>query len=170
MSLFDLKSLTPIEDTDAVWKDVTNNRDDCKHYQCKRMSSLFKKVYKDGTVKYCDVNRIVSYDLESSNPAIGFFSGCAIDIIDDMFPIKMPYIPDIPIKVYIREFLTDRNNGDFDTVSILYAIFPDGERKEINRYFKESENSWKEISENEMVGRQILHNDRLLKERGNRNA
>ena len=28
-----------------------------RNYQCKRMSSLFKYVYADGTVKYRDVDR-----------------------------------------------------------------------------------------------------------------
>lgn len=157
MRLLDGKPLTPIEDTDDVWIDATYKRNDGKHYQCKRMTSLFKDVYKDGTVKYSDVNRVMSYDL-NANPNIGFFSGLVSRVIDEMFPIEMPYAPeDKSIKVYTREFLTNRENGDFDTVSILYAVFPNGERKEINRYFKETKKAWKEIDSAEFSECRNMH-------------
>ena len=71
----------------------------------------------------------------------------------------MPYFPGSPIKVYCEDFLTDQKNGDFDTVGILYAIAicllreesnkADIEKIEINRFFKESEDGWKEIDETE---------------------
>lgn len=38
------KPLTPIEDTEDVWNEVHGRKDASKHYQCKRMSSLFKDV------------------------------------------------------------------------------------------------------------------------------
>lgn len=44
-------------------------------------------------------------------------------------------------------------NGGFDTVGIFYAIKPDGEKVEINRFFKESEDGWKEINEAEYIKR-----------------
>lgn len=54
--LIDGKPLTPIEDTPDIWNDLTDRQKDYTSYQCERMSSLFKDVYKDGTVKYHDVN------------------------------------------------------------------------------------------------------------------
>ena len=51
------KPLTPIEDTDDVWNLIDNHENGYISYQCKRMSSLFKDVYADGTVKYDDINR-----------------------------------------------------------------------------------------------------------------
>jgi hypothetical protein len=152
------------------WGDITDETDrqeDYKKYRSRRMNSLTKKVYKDGTVKYSDTNRFTFYDL-NANPNIGFFSGLASSVVNEMFPIEMPYAPeDKSIKVYIREFLTDRKNGDFDTVSILYAVFPNGERKEINRYFKESEEDWEEIRIDECSERVRMHYKRERKERGN---
>ena len=69
----------------------------------------------------------------------------------------MPYYPpDKPTKVYCSDFLTDRKNGDFDTVGMFYAIRPDGERIEINRFFKEGEDDWIEITEAEYGERYIL--------------
>ena len=58
--LIDGKPLTPIEDVPDVWSKITCLKN--KHtaaYQCKRMSSLFKHVYTDGTVKYNDIDRYI---------------------------------------------------------------------------------------------------------------
>ena len=77
-----------------------------------------------------------------------------------MFPITMPYMPGKPIKVYCEDFLTDKKNGDFDTVGVFYALKTEnGEqhRIEINRFFRESEDnkegSLTEISKEEYYER-----------------
>ena len=81
-----------------------------------------------------------------------------------MFPITMPYMPGKPIKVYCEEFLTDKNNGDFDTMGIFYAV-KDEKRIEINRFFREpfSEDEestefpgWVEISKEEYDKRKSI--------------
>ena len=151
--LLDGQPLTPIEDTDDVWTLCTDYEDDSDVYQCKRMSSLFKNVYSDGTVKYEDVDRVRCVDIH--NPHNTYSFGLVGKIIDEMFPIAMPYIPGKSIKVYCEEFLTDENNGDFDTVGVFYALKTEnGEQKkiEINRFFKESkccETGWIEITRRE---------------------
>ena len=151
--------LTPIEDTDDVWEKVAKNKDDGYWiYQCKRMSSLFKDVYDDGTVKYSDNNRL--YCVNINNPNDTYYSGLVRRIVDKMFPITMPYMPGTPIKVYCEDFLTDKKNGDFDTVGMFYALKTEnGEQKkiEINRFFKEpkdnEEYDWVEISKEEYIQR-----------------
>lgn len=56
--LIDGKPLTPIEDTEEVWGEPRiDSRDKSKQYQCKRMSSLFKRVAQNGSVTYSDINR-----------------------------------------------------------------------------------------------------------------
>ena len=56
--LIDGKPLTPIEDTEDVWNVCSRGKNGgVATYQCKRMSSLFKDVYPDGTVKYHDNDR-----------------------------------------------------------------------------------------------------------------
>jgi len=58
--LIEGKPLTPIEDTDDIWNNLSrfwDGDDKYTSYQCKRMSSLFKYVYADGTVKYKDINK-----------------------------------------------------------------------------------------------------------------
>jgi len=50
--LIDGKCLTPIEDTDDIWKYSFDRSDSAKVYQCKRIPSFFKEVYPDGSTKY----------------------------------------------------------------------------------------------------------------------
>lgn len=136
--------LTPIEDTDNVWN-LIHEQKDHKVYQCRRMSSLFKKVYDDGKISYNDVDRVICYEIKSDD--IPFRNGLSRNIVDGMFPITMPYIPEEkPYKVYVHEFLTDPKNGDFDTVGVICVVKPDGERVRINRYFKDAEHGYDEIS------------------------
>ena len=69
--LIDGKCLTPIEDTPDVWNEITESADGSKEYQCKRMSSLFKKVATDGTVTYSDIDRVSCANI--NNPGCTFF-------------------------------------------------------------------------------------------------
>ncbi len=154
--LIDGKPLTPIEDTEDVWNDIIDRNDEEGYicFQCRRMSSLFKYVYADGTVEYKDVNRY--YCVNINNTEVAYYSGMVTSIllvqriIDEMFPITMPYFPGKPIKVYCEDFLTDRKIG------IFYAIKPDGGKIEINRFFKESEDGWDEIDEVEYNERKTI--------------
>lgn len=157
--LIDGQPLTPIEDTGDIWNLIvcskTRGR---KKYQCKRMSSLFKDVYTDGTVKYSDTN--YSYCVDINNSRSTYFSGLVSGIVDEMFPITMPYIPDKPIKVYCEDFLVNKKNGDFDTVGVFYALKIENSKQkkiEINRFFREPEGTekgdWIEISKNEYCKR-----------------
>lgn len=140
--LIDGKVLKPIEDTEDIWSDRTYEADNYKSYQCTRMSSFFKDVYKDGTVKYHDNDRVVCVDINTGS-TYGF--GLVTRIVNEMYPITMPYFPaNNPYKVYCEDFLFDPKNGDFDTVGIFYIIKPDGEKVEINRFFK-GDDEWEEI-------------------------
>lgn len=89
--------------------------------------------------------------------------------MSELFPIYMPYVPcDKPYKVYTEDFLTDSKNGDFDTVGILYVITPQGDRIEINRYFKDGESDdipgYAEIAKEEYLERKSLANERVKSE------
>lgn len=145
--LIEHKPLTPIEDTDDVWSDISDIsglHGEEANYQCNRMSSLFKYVYADASVKYRDVDR--SYGVTAiNNSDVSYYSGLVDRIIDEMFPITMPYSPEGAIKVVCEEFLTDEENGDFDTVGVLYCIKPNGEKVLIDQFFKESDNGWDKI-------------------------
>ena len=135
--LIDGKCLTPIEDDPDIWTKVEfGENDPIQHFQCKRMSSLFKDVAEDGTVTYSDVNRVQLINKES--PDIPFRNGFGTRLIDKMYPITLPYFPaDKKFKIIVEEFLTDEKNGDFDTVGYLQLILPNGEVVDLNGYFKD---------------------------------
>lgn len=151
--LIDRKPLLPIEDT---WNLCTFGSDDgVKQYQCKRMSSLFKRVATDGTVTYSDTNRY--YGVNNDNHNVSYQSGLIDRVMGELFPITMPYIPfDKPFKVYTEDFLTDAKNGDYDTTGLLYTIDPHGNRIEINRYFKDAPVGFDEIGKEEYEERREL--------------
>lgn len=157
--LIEGKPLTPIEDTPDVWRECSWCRDDdAKQYQCSRMSSLFKTVHSNGSITYSDVDRVhVTY---ATNPTVSWSCGHARAIIDEMFPITMPYWPRAKgYMLYGEDFLLDPANGDYDTTRYFYAIDPDGQRIEINRYFAEKDGKFVEIDLEEYCERKKAAHD-----------
>lgn len=157
--------LTPIEDVDDVWDKSPRPKDGPELYQCKRMSSLFKTVKPDGSVTYDDVHRVICISL--NNHLATYRSGLVNRIINEMFPITMPYMPGEPIKVYCEDFLVNEKNGDFDTVGVFYALKTEDckeKRIEINKFFGTSEdepNKFVEISKekyDELKVRRVKYN------------
>lgn len=146
--------LTPITDDDFKGGNLIYSDEDLasmglkSEIQCPRMSSLFRKETVDGKVTYCDVNRAYSVNVET--PSDTFSCGRETNIVDEMFPIKMPYLPEKEeYKVYIQTFLADKKNGDFDTQGILYLITPEGKRIDVNRFYTEKNGEMVEISKDE---------------------
>ena len=131
--------LTPIMDTDDTWDipeiDSDSNR---RCYQCKRLTSLFKYVYNDGSIKYFDTGRFQCIDI--GNDTFPYYSSTVSKIMNDMFPFSMPYVQK-PFKVYINKFLYDPKNGDVDTFHLIYMIDSDDNKIDLNRYFKISDDS-----------------------------
>lgn len=152
--LIDGKPLTPIEDTPDIWKEcVRPYTDEYKTYQCTRMSSLFKDIYPNGDVKYHDVDRMYCVDKDRTDSG-GWHNGFIAKLIDEHYPITMPYMPyEKSMVVYCHDCLTDPANGDFDTLGVFYIIKPDGSKEEFNRFFKESKDGWTEIDEAEYMKR-----------------
>lgn len=158
--LIEGKCLTPIDDSDYNWSQVWS-RDGYTNYQCRRMSSFFKRVYEDGTVEYKDINRFVGC-YEGSKCT--YHSGLIDKVLHKMFPITMPYMPDRKsYYVYTQDFLYDVTGGDYDTVGLLYVICPDGAKIQINKFFKEDEDgkNFVEITKREYNKRKRACNIRL---------
>ena len=153
VKLLNMIPLTPIEDTEEDWNQLTwfDNNDNCEVYQCCRRSSLFKRVYKDGAVKYNDNERY--YCIEIDNPKDTYSGGGVGNILNELFPITMPYNPSVnKYKVYTDTFLAlgyEGDNTDFNTRAILYCITPDGEKVEINKFYGEKDNELQEITKEE---------------------
>lgn len=143
--LIDVKCLTPIEDTEDVWNDISRESGRTE-YQCNRMSSLFKYVLDDGTVKYHDIDRTI---VEDQNGMTWHNNG-ASRLVDKMFPLTMPYFPpNKPYRVYSEEFLVDPKNGDYDTWAYLYVVTPKGEKIELNQYWCEKDRKSVQITREE---------------------
>lgn len=143
--LIDGKVLSPIEDSEDMWERAFTRKNGNTVYGNKRMSSFFKDVSKDGKVSYSDINRC--YCVSDEDPYATWHNGFVRGIYDEMFPITMPYMPaDKPDKIVCGECLSDPKNGDYDTIAIFYIQRANGERVEVNRYFKNSEDGFKEIS------------------------
>ena len=163
--LIDLKPLTPIEDTDDIWNKVCD-RNGFTEFQCKRTSSLFKKVHAYGSVTYTDVGRYFCVNIY--DPDDTYTSGIVTQLLDELYPIEMPYMPaSNKFKVYCEEFLTDRKNGDFDTVGVIYLIKPDGEKVDVGRYFGELDGKMRRISKEVYENRRKMATDRIKKEENN---
>ena len=158
------KPLTPIEDVPESWApSLWQDKKLKEEYQCVRMTSLFKNVHMDGTVTYQDVNRVICTDQVSSTT---WHNGLADKIVNEMFPITFPYAPaDKPYKVRMNEYLTNRKNGDFDTVMYIDVTSPDGTVTPINRYFGETEDGWQELTSDEFTARYAQHLERVRKEK-----
>ena len=144
--------LTPITDTEDIWDHSGLNSDnEHESYQCKRKFSLFKEVDKDGNIKYHDNGRAYAIDIKTGNT----YSSWVCSLIDEMFPITMPYYPSVnKYKIYTEEFIAEGYTGDqtdFNTRAVLYCLTPEGEKIEINKYYADTKDSFrmKEISKGE---------------------
>ena len=159
------KPLTPIEDTEDVWEECALNNRGCTTYQCNRMYSLFKEVYPDGTVKYRDNDRIECVDFFNGST---YHNSFISRIVDEIYPITMPYSANGVYKVYCVDFPYDPKNGDYDTIEIKYITTPEDKVVGIYRYFKESDSGFVEIDWEEYIARRNKYNER--KEKRNESA
>lgn len=116
--------------------------------QCPRKSSLFRYEHDDGHITYQDIHRAYCINVENERET---FNGWTTKVIDELFPITMPYMPTHErYKVYVYTFLCDAKNGDFDHQGIQKIVTPDG--REINVddwYFKEVDGKFQKISKQE---------------------
>ena len=139
MRLIEGKPLSNIEDTDDIWNLVHTTEDGAKHYQCLRMSALFKEVDKEGNVRYSDNDRVVCVDVNSK---IAYRNGLAFNYVDSHYPITMPYYPtDKPYLVYCEDFCMGKPNarGEFTHKALLYMTKPDGVQVDLNLYYREND-------------------------------
>lgn len=134
--------LTPITDEDFfIESDMPKDSPDYlkerglkSNLQCPRMSSLFRKETLDGEISYTDIDRCYIVDKKGQT----WGNGKAREIIDKMFPITMPYNPSIKkYVVYSDDFLQDSRNGDFDHEAFMYVLTPEGNKIELDEYYKE---------------------------------
>lgn len=155
------RPLTPITDADfdgpdpqISEHDVGKNEWLVTHKQCPRMPSLFRYETKDGRVFYRDVDRVSVCN--PKDPRITWYSGLIANVVDEMFPITMPYDGSDRYLVNAREYLSKAGEGrcDFDTIEILAVVCPNGDCVPVERYFymAPGQARAKEIGKDEFVG------------------
>lgn len=147
--------LSPIEDTDDVWTLLRRTNYGSSEYVNRRMGSLRKYVDEYGYVTYSDLSRVECIGM------IGKPSKLIMSVIDDMFPIEMPYVKEPVIRVACETLAVKPETYGYDTIAIKKAFvnrsgIGDPVPVDINRYFKEvtpavpvEEKCWVEISEKE---------------------
>ena len=144
--LLDEKPLTPIEDTPDIWMQLNDEGDS---FQCKRLSSLFKDIGSDGTVTYNDISRIDCFYADIYKKGVFYNRFLAERAEKIIGPIEFPYYPStIPYKIYVRDYLINPQNGDFDTYWISHLVYPDGKKVTIDEWWTldpDNNAEWKEV-------------------------
>lgn len=166
--LLDGTNLTPITDEDFGEDYSPDWISKCGYKSisdCTRLTSLRRYKDDDENVFYYDNHRVVGVDVE--NPSNVYHSKVCSDIVDNLYPIKMPYIQNNkPYKVYTQTFLVNKEHGDYDTRAILYIEDPTGKKLNfVPKYYtvgnnldSNSNDEWVEISKgtyNELLAKRL---------------
>lgn len=133
--------LTPIEDVDDVWN-LVNETPTKTEYQCRRMYSLFKTVFKeDGSVQFHDTDRFLCVDPSGATYTNNFIN----QQLSKLYPLTMPYMPNGKFLVKAFDFATNANPGEFDTILIRSVKEPNGQEVLLNLCYKETKNGFEQI-------------------------
>lgn len=169
--LLETKPLTPVGDVDEEWIQIAPYK-----YVNERLPGFFKKVDEMNTdnVTYHYNERVICHDIVT-NQFYGF--GLANRVIDEMFPITVPYYPYGQYIVKVSECRAHsliRENDtkpDFNVVAIHSVIRPDYGPYDINRFFREPKDgekpnygSWVEIDATEFMDLTAHESDETKKE------
>lgn len=141
--------LSPIEDNEEDWtlvqglyyyeKGTQHQAQPFSIYQCNRRPSLFKKVLNDGHTIFTDASRSVCIDV---NTGIEYTGGPGQMVLDELFPITMPYSPIGKIKIFTDSFKCyEDTKGEYDTFGVLYFKNINDRLINVNKYFKEDPNT-----------------------------
>lgn len=173
--------LTPIEDNESDWTLVEDKIDIDKGgipipsipgyriYQNERRHSLFKKVeyHEDAdipnTITYSDLARAVCINVKNGQRYNG---GFGYTVFNELHPIKMPYIINGEIRIFTEDFKYHEDcESDYDTFSVLYFRYPNGEIENVMRFFKmdDKTKSMMCIDKTEYFSRRKKYVDRVEK-------
>lgn len=140
--------LTAIEDKPHEWRDETIDNSETGEVvrvcQAVRRPSLKKFICEDGDNKkvwYFDGDIVDCVDI--NRPTDIMTSDTISRIANDMFPIRLPYLPTKKYRAYVRI-----DYGPKGMLSVLKLLLPSGIVMDINRDFKwdEEKNDWSEIN------------------------
>lgn len=147
--LIDRKPLTAITESDFEglepldWQEWFLEKNNLSAiYQCPRYSSLFKHVYKDGSIGYKDNNRVETVDRNGAT----CISGTICNMVEKMFPLELPYWPANPYRVYTAEFTYSPDSkevtidpGIYNAMYISYLVTPEGKKVTLDTWYFEED-------------------------------
>lgn len=158
------RPLKPITEDDADWEYVYDESETGeKTFQSMRCFNLFKVVHLDGSVNY----HANSYHCFDEKTGIIYYGTHAMNVLEGYLePVTFPYYPPLhEFELHTNEYLSDRKNGDFDTIEYLYLLTPQKCRVEIGRYFAEMDDGWREIDKKTFDERVRMHEEREKREK-----
>lgn len=168
--LFDLLDGRPlifIQGLDNEWEFAFNKKDS-KVYRNLRRSRLFKTVHSDGTVEYSDLDTSYCRDKNAEVTYTNtFIQREAIEALSAKgiydYCVTFPYFPAREkLEIVTEECMYDKTQeGDYDTIVILYADVPQHGKIAINKFYKETENGFEPISKEEYDLRILAANNDL---------
>ena len=165
--LLDERPLTPIEGADDEWV-LAYGTDDSKVYCNLRRFRLYKTVYLDGRVEYEDFSTSYCVDKNDGASYTGrFIQAEALKALSEQgiedYCVKFPYLPNrYKLEIVTEDCMYDKTQkGDFDTFGILYANVPQRGKIVINKFYKETENGFEPISEEDYDMRILVANKDL---------
>lgn len=154
--LISLKPLTPLSNEPDQWEEKIpiDPTVDGVEYIHKRYPSLTKTVRKNAINEYndCDLFSCVNIN----NPTVTFSSGFVIRKVKDLYPITFPYYPPTtPYLIYTDDYLFNPENGDFDSIAILYVVDGYGNKKDVNKFYREINGKFIEISQRQYYDEKV---------------
>lgn len=148
VKLINGEPLVKLEDRKGQW---LTHRDACFPYvySHKYYPSLLKYIEADGSVYFIDNNRVICKYTNQNNGA-SFSNGFIIRLVNDLMPITFPYNPTEKYTALVSEYLTDRKNGDFDTLVLESIILPNGDNRIFQWAYKTGDITWQRIDSKEL--------------------
>lgn len=160
-TLMNARPLVKIEDKPDMWIYTEVRRygkeKTAKVYYHKYYNPLIKYVVDDGTAIFSNINRVICRPAESPNAGASFTNGFITKVVDSLFPITFPYDPTDTLTACVSEYLTDPQNGDFDTMVLECVIPKHGATRLLDFAYKQSPDGWVKIDHAELTDRIQKH-------------
>ena len=134
-SLYDYRPIFPISDSDFTVPDEEKPGLVFGTYSYYGITKCINPITKE--ITYRDINRVRAID-DRKNDEFLLRNKLISDIIDDLYPIELPYLPSSNPRfiVHIDKYIINTFYNRFDLLNVKYGVDKLTDTKfEINRYF-----------------------------------
>ena len=154
--LISSKPLTPLTNEPDQWEQniLIDHTADGVVYTHKRYPSLSKTVRKNAINEYNDCDLFSCINI--NKPSVTFRFRFVENKVKDLYPITFPYYPPTtPYLIYTDDYLFNPENGDFDSIAILYVVDGYGNKKDVNKFYREINGEFIEISQRQYYDEKV---------------